>query len=332
MKFDLLVIANPVWETAGFVPSLPLDGSTGSGVLPSDRSLPSSGPTQVSDGGGSALNSACALSLSGRAVLAVGRVGDDEAGHAAVLALLRHGVETRIGISPGRATKCNALYVEQGTGATAFQAFLPPMTVPPWEEDVTDLTSARILLLDRLAAAAPGWLAARRAVAGLWNAYTRNGPFGTARSADRFEAALPFLDYLQVPERSREDEVTPVTGPIAPGKIHRPQALSRISEDDVARLLSSGLRILVRTRGAEGAVIHPSSEASPGERIIVVPARPTRVLDPTGAGDAFAAGFLEGFLRGWDPEKAGALAADWAARACRHLGARGWLDHEPPAA
>ena len=61
--FDLLVAVNPVWECASLVDRLPAGPVRW-------------GATEVADGGGSALNTACALSAAGRHVLAVGRVGE----------------------------------------------------------------------------------------------------------------------------------------------------------------------------------------------------------------------------------------------------------------
>jgi sugar/nucleoside kinase (ribokinase family) len=82
---------------------------------------------------------------------------------------------------------------------------------------------------------------------------------------------------------------------------------------------------LVRTRGALGAILHDAGGGSWD-----LPSRAGAILDPTGAGDALAAGLLDGLLRGDGAREALERGLDWAARACRHLGARGWLDHEPP--
>ena len=72
--------------------------------------------------------------------------------------------------------------------------------------------------------------------------------------------------------------------------------------------LRHGLRRLVVTLGAEGAV------ATDGESLWEVPARPARVVDPTGAGDAFVAASTAADLAGLaDPE---ALAWGAAAGAC----------------
>jgi sugar/nucleoside kinase (ribokinase family) len=55
----------------------------------------------------------------------------------------------------------------------------------------------------------------------------------------------------------------------------------------------------------------------------VAPAYPVdRVVDTTGAGDLFAAGFLFGMARGFDDERSARLGALAAAEVISHLGAR----------
>jgi sugar/nucleoside kinase (ribokinase family) len=44
------------------------------------------------------------------------------------------------------------------------------------------------------------------------------------------------------------------------------------------------------------------------------------VVDTNGAGDAWAAGFLFGYLRGWPLPACGALAALMGAETVRHMG------------
>ncbi|MBI3977434.1 MAG: sugar kinase [Chloroflexi bacterium] len=61
------------------------------------------------------------------------------------------------------------------------------------------------------------------------------------------------------------------------------------------RLLALGPRLVVVKLAAEGCL------AVSGEGAVAAPALPLRrVVDPVGAGDAFAAGFLVGQIRGWD--------------------------------
>jgi sugar/nucleoside kinase (ribokinase family) len=60
-----------------------------------------------------------------------------------------------------------------------------------------------------------------------------------------------------------------------------------------------------------------------GDEVIEVPAHPVdRVVDTTGAGDLYAAGFLFGFSRGVDLAACGALGSLAAAEVISHLGAR----------
>lgn len=53
-----------------------------------------------------------------------------------------------------------------------------------------------------------------------------------------------------------------------------------------------------------------------------VPALPTQVVDATGAGDLFAAGFLWGLTHGYDLESCGRMGNSAAAEVISHLGAR----------
>ncbi len=62
--------------------------------------------------------------------------------------------------------------------------------------------------------------------------------------------------------------------------------------------------IVVTTKGADGSIIRTRD----GEWNIPV-AQPTAVLDPTGAGDAYAAGFVHGLTHNFDMASSGRIAA-----------------------
>ncbi|HEY3722750.1 MAG TPA: adenosine kinase [Acidimicrobiia bacterium] len=73
------------------------------------------------------------------------------------------------------------------------------------------------------------------------------------------------------------------------------------------------------TRSEQGAVILR------GDEVHVVPAHPIpggKLVDTTGAGDLYAAGFLHGFTQGYDLDLCGRLGALAASEIISHLGAR----------
>jgi len=73
---------------------------------------------------------------------------------------------------------------------------------------------------------------------------------------------------------------------------------------------------LVVTRGEKGALATRNGERSQ------VAAEPAKVVDTTGAGDLFAAGFLTGYTRGLSLERSLRLGAIAAAEVIQHYGAR----------
>ncbi len=88
--------------------------------------------------------------------------------------------------------------------------------------------------------------------------------------------------------------------------------------DAAADRVTGHCEIACLTRSEKGSEIITSA----GERILV-PAHPVdEVVDTTGAGDLYAAGFLYGYTRGDDLERAGRLGALAAGEVISHLGAR----------
>src|SRR2546428_6622624 len=87
--------------------------------------------------------------------------------------------------------------------------------------------------------------------------------------------------------------------------------------DTALNALRNDARLAVITRSEEGCLVVSRDETD------AVPASPIeRVVDATGAGDLFAAGFLVGLSRGADNRTAARLGALAAAEVIQHLGAR----------
>ncbi|MCB1721783.1 MAG: adenosine kinase [Alphaproteobacteria bacterium] len=87
--------------------------------------------------------------------------------------------------------------------------------------------------------------------------------------------------------------------------------------EDAASAVSKHVEIAAMTRSEKGAVIRN------GETTYEIPAAPvSEVIDTTGAGDQFAAGFLYGFTSGKDIETCGRLGALAAAEVISHMGPR----------
>lgn len=73
----------------------------------------------------------------------------------------------------------------------------------------------------------------------------------------------------------------------------------------------------VITRSEKGSVVVTATET------VAVPAAPVaKVVDTTGAGDLYAAGFMYGYLRGWDMKACAELGGKCAAKIIQHMGAR----------
>jgi len=87
--------------------------------------------------------------------------------------------------------------------------------------------------------------------------------------------------------------------------------------DDAMQAVRGHCEIACLTRGAKGSVILS------GDEVHVIDAEPaSQILDTTGAGDQFAAGFLYGYAKGRDLATCGIIGGIAAAEVIAHYGAR----------
>jgi 5-dehydro-2-deoxygluconokinase len=94
----------------------------------------------------------------------------------------------------------------------------------------------------------------------------------------------------------------------------------------IRTLLASGPEALVMTRGQEGATVHLSN----GEEIHAAPF-PVEVYNILGAGDAFASGFLYGYLKGWSWQRAARMGNACGAIVVTRHGCANFMPYEEEA-
>lgn len=85
---------------------------------------------------------------------------------------------------------------------------------------------------------------------------------------------------------------------------------------EIVRALNARFDVAILTRGSAGVTAIESGE------IVDLSIQPRPIVDPTGAGDAFSAGFLDSWLTTWDLSRAVAAGAEVAARSVGMMGGR----------
>lgn len=86
---------------------------------------------------------------------------------------------------------------------------------------------------------------------------------------------------------------------------------------EIAAALVKRFPLVVLTLGVEGVVI-----AEKGKDVVAVPSEEAAIVDPTGAGDAFSAGFLAAWASGADAVDAARAGVSLAAKAVTIVGGR----------
>lgn len=140
----------------------------------------------------------------------------------------------------------------------------------------------------------------------------------TAHRAGR-EVALSLSDPFCV-ERHREELVQLVENHVDILFANEAEicALWQVEDFDSALAATRGkCRIAALTRSEKGSVVLADRKAH------VIEAAPVeRVVDTTGAGDQYAAGFLYGYVTGRSPQSCGRIGSHAAAEVIGHIGAR----------
>jgi ribokinase len=102
---------------------------------------------------------------------------------------------------------------------------------------------------------------------------------------------------------------------LLPNLAEAQQLTGRSAPEDCARaLLGEGIKAVAVKLGQDGCLVGDN------ERLVRVPPFPVQTRDSTGAGDSFAAGLIVGYLGGLSLESAGVLGNALGARAASRVG------------
>lgn len=265
------------------------------------------GPGRESSGG-SAGNTVAGLAALGLSAGFIGQVADDELGKIFAHDLRATGVEfgTATRNDVGASARCLILVTPDAQ--RTMNTFLgAAQRLPASAISAAHVASARILYLEGYLwdpeeprTAMEAAIDAARA-AGTRVAFSLSDAFCISRHRDDFNRLIDDgrIDILF----ANEDEILSLTG--------------AADFDSAVAAVAPKVPVLAVTRGAAGAV------AVSGEERAEVAAEPiAKLVDTTGAGDLFAAGFLAGQARGKSLEVSLKLGAIAAAEVIQHYGAR----------
>ncbi len=258
--------------------------------------------------GGSAANTCAGLAALGSKAAFIGQVAKDQLGEVFAHDIRAAGIHFDVDPREGDPPTARCLILVTPDGQRTMNTFLGASQHLSAEAIDADLiASAAVLYLegylwdpDGPRAAMKGAIEAARA-AGRQVAFTLSDAFLLGRHGDDFRALIDAgqIDVLF----ANEVELMGLTG-------------AADFEAGVA-MLAKKLPVLVVTRSEKGAIAVAGTERAE------VAAEPVaKVVDTTGAGDSFAAGFLHGHVRGASLADRLTMGAVAAAEVISHYGAR----------
>ncbi|MEV6489664.1 carbohydrate kinase family protein [Actinoplanes sp. NPDC051633] len=256
-------------------------------------------------GGGQASNTAAWLAHAGAAVTLVAAVGDDVAGRSLIAELTAQGVRCAVRAHAGATTGTVVVIATEGERTLITDPgaalLLDPADVTAAIKDADDAVHLHLsgyALLNEGSRA--GGLAA------LGAARDRGLTVSVdASSAAPLRRVGAFLDWVRGVDLllCNADEAAVLAGPGSPPA--QAEVLAHFARNVVVKLGPDG----AIWRGGDGVLRSWATDRVP-------------VIDPTGAGDAFAAGLLRAWCSGSSPEAALAAGAASGAEAVTRVGAR----------
>jgi sugar/nucleoside kinase (ribokinase family) len=263
-------------------------------------------PDTQESAGGSAANTMAGLASLGGKGLFVGKVKADRLGESFADSLKTLGVHYTTKMAQDGPPSACCLIVVTPDGHRSMNTYLgASREIAPADIHEKDIAAAQVLYVEGYLWDAPDAKAAiNKAIAAAKHAkrkvaFTLSDPFCVARWREEFRALMEGIDILF----ANEEEA---------------KALFEVEDfDSVLQAMRDWPGIAALTRSEKGCVI------ARGGEVHVIDATPVaRVVDTTGAGDQFAAGFLYGVTHEKGLAQSGRLGSLAAAEVISHYGAR----------
>jgi sugar/nucleoside kinase (ribokinase family) len=264
------------------------------------------GPAIEISGGSAANTMAGIASLGGRAAF-IGKVADDELGRIFSHDINAIGVTFQTRPAPSGQPTARSLILVTPDGERTMNTFLGVSPeLDHGEVDAAVVAASKITYLEGYLFDRPEAKAAFRQAAKF------------AKSANR-KVALTLSDSFCV-ERHRAEFLDLIRGDVDMLFANEAEimALYRVDNfDDAARQARNDCELAVLTRSGKGSLVLSGDKA-----VTIAPEPVARVVDTTGAGDLYAAGFLFGYSADRSLEDCGRLGSLAAAEIISHIGAR----------
>ena len=258
--------------------------------------------------GGSAANTAAGLAALGLRAGFIGQLANDQLGTIFAHDIRSLGVEFETAPRDDVGATARCLILVTRDAQRTMNTFLgAAQKLAPDAVDDSAVGDARILYLE-------GYLwdpeEPRRAMYKAMDAARAAGTKVAFTLSDSFVVDRHRADLMRLLDNGRIDILFANEAEIT-------QLAGAADFDGAVASVASKVPTLVATRSEQGAVA-----VRGGERVDVPAERIEKLVDTTGAGDLFAAGFLAGEARGLDLERSLRLGAICAAEVIQHYGAR----------